>query len=144
LPGRSKQCQLIAVCAKAEQATSCDVTEITLVSKILAGKYVAQVDLDERNFDRQQRVTNGDAGVRESAGIQENEVYLVGLRLLNTIDDLMLGIALERRNLMAQFRRKLAKSGLYICEASCAINARLAAAEQIEIGAIDQEQARHY
>ncbi len=97
MPGCSKQCEFITIGAKAEQATRCDVTEITFVPKILACKYVAQVDLNEWNFDRLQCVTNGDAGVREGAGIQKNEVDLVGLRLLHQIDDLMLGIALERR-----------------------------------------------
>ena len=113
-------------------------TEKTFLPKILAGKYIAQVDLNERNFDRQQCITYGDAGVCEGAGIQKNEVDLGGLRLLHQIDDLMLGIALERRKLMAQLRRKPCKPGLHICEAGGAINARLAAAEQIEIGAIDQ------
>ena len=55
----------------------------------------------------------------------------------------MLGIALECGQLMRQFAGKLLQPGLDIRKAGSAIDARFATTEQIEIGTVDQEQARH-
>jgi hypothetical protein len=69
--------------------------------------------------------------MREGARIQQDIVDLIGLRLLDTIDDFMLGVALECGKLVAQFARKLLQPGFHVREARGAIDARLAATEQI-------------
>ena len=66
---RGLQSEFIAERAESEQAAACDITEITIVSKLLPGKRIAQVDLDKRNLNGQQGVAQGNARVREATRV---------------------------------------------------------------------------
>ncbi len=81
--------------------------------------------------------------MRECPGIQEYVIDLVGPGLLDAIDDLVFGIALERGQVVAVLRREGIECGLHVGEARGSIDAGFAGAEQIEIGTVYQEQARH-
>lgn len=59
-----------------------------------AGVHVGQVDLDERDLHRQQRIAQRHAGVRERRRIYQNEIG-VAARLMDAIDQLMLGVGLQ-------------------------------------------------
>lgn len=59
-----------------------------------AGVHVGQVDLDERDLHRQQRIAQRHAGMRERRRVYQNEIG-VAARLMNAIDQLMLGVGLQ-------------------------------------------------
>ena len=72
--------------------------------------HVTQVDFDERNLHAQQCIAQRHAGVRESGGIEDDAGDVRGRRIVNAADDLSLGIALERRQMVARFRRQLSRA----------------------------------
>ncbi len=94
------------------------------------------MDLDKRNLDGKQRIAHCDAGVCECPGIQQYVIGPVVFRLLNTIDDLVFGIALESGQVVAVLRCEGIESGLHVGQARGAIDAGFAGAEQIEIGTV--------
>ena len=57
--------------------------------------HVAQVHLDERNLDREQGVAQRDAGVREAGRVEDDERDVAGRRLVDALDQLGFGVALE-------------------------------------------------
>jgi hypothetical protein len=74
-----------------------------VTSERLAGVRVRKVHLDERNAHGEQCVAQRHARVSQATRIQDQEVELLLSRVVNAIDELVLGVALERRELMAGF-----------------------------------------
>ena len=72
-----------------------------MVPERLARVHVAQVHLDERDLHRQQRVAQRDARVREAGRVEDDERDVAGRRLVDALDQLGFGVALERRQLVA-------------------------------------------
>ena len=58
--------------------------------------HVAQVDLDERDLHRQQRVAQCDAGVGEAGRIEEDEGDVAVRRLVDAVDEFGFRVALLR------------------------------------------------
>ncbi len=73
------------------------------MSKLLPGKGIAQMDLDKRNLNGQKGIPQGNAGVRESAGVQNDKLNPIDRRALDSIDEFVFGIALETRKPVSQF-----------------------------------------
>ena len=111
--------------------------------ELLAGEYVAEMNLDERYGNGQQRVAQGDAGMGKSAGIDDHEGDPVALGGVNPGDQLMLGIALERQQLMALRPGERAELLLDIPQCGGAVNRRFARSQQIEVGSVEQQDSRH-
>ncbi len=143
MPGGSLQSKFVAECADTEDAAGSDVAEIIRVSKFLTRKYITQVDFDKRDVDGEQGVSNGDTRVREGARIEQNKVDASARRLLDTIDDFVLRIALEALQGMAAVRGLLRERLLDRGKVGTAVNAGLAAAKQIQVRTIDEQEIRH-
>src|SRR5688500_12279241 len=92
---------------------------------------VAQVYLDEGELHRQQRVTQCHAGVGKTAGVEDQKIEARGLlaslfrALLYAIDQLVLGVALERHELMPSLPGKAGQPLLDGGEGIGAIDGRL-------------------
>jgi hypothetical protein len=71
-----------------------------VVAKRLASEHVGQVDLDERNADPEQGIAQRHAGVGERRGIDDDESdsFLAGG--VNSVEQGVLGVALEAAQLM--------------------------------------------
>ena len=80
----------------------------------------------------------------ERARVENNEIDTVGCRLLDPVDELVLGIALESVKLMPELFRKVYAVGLNILQARGPINLGLAGAEQVQVGTIEQQEFRHF
>ena len=63
-------------------------------SELLAGIYIRQVNFDERNPRGQKRIPYGDTGMRVSRGIYNNKLNFLFRSLLNTADNITLGVGL--------------------------------------------------
>jgi hypothetical protein len=114
------------------------------VSKILAGKHVAQVNFDKWNSDGQKCVAHRNARMRKCAGIQQDEICFVGRGLLYAIDDLVLSITLKALQAMPEFCGEVRQTTLDVSQLGVAVDARLAAAKKIQVGSVYQQKAWHF
>ena len=89
------------------------------------------------------RIASRIAGMREGARVKDDEPCPVGGGLLHTIDDRVAGVALKAEQLVSEFRGLVDQCGFDITQTGAAIDARLASAQQVEVGSIDQEQPGH-
>ena len=131
--------KFVTISAKAEETAGGDVAEITVVSKILAGKDVAQVNFDERDADGKQSIAYCNAGMRESTRIEQDEVHLVRSSLLYPIDDLVLGIALKALQFISLLSCEARQPALDLGQFGLAIDARLATAEELQVRSVYQQ-----
>src|SRR5215468_9101492 len=115
-----------------------------MVTKIFAREDVADVHLDHRHRDRRNRVADRDRGVGISARIDDDAGGLAGGGPVDQIDDLALVVRLAELDRELVAPRGLAAKLLYVLERRAAIGLRLARAEEIEVGAVeDVDGFRH-
>ena len=98
---------------------------------------------DEWQPDREQRIAQRNARMRESAGIEDQKSDAVRRCRMDAADELVLGIALERDQLVARLTGQLGGAPLDRLEGVGAVDARLAAAEQVQIRAVQKQHSRH-
>ena len=106
------------------------------MAKFLAGLNIADVNFDERDVDRQYRVTQGQTRMRESAGVDQDK-YSFAAGSLNSLHQLRLGIALECFKLVAQLLRLPGQLFLHIGQGRRAVHPGFPAAQQVKIRAIE-------
>src|SRR6185503_9473180 len=146
------------LCAAAEAADSClhgqlvpvgtqpgdqagrDVREVRVMTERLAALQVREVNLDERDLHGEQGVAQRDTGVREGAGIDYDIGDALACRGMDAANELVLGIALEGDQLVPRRARHLGRPLLDRGQRVGAIKPRLPASEQVEIGAVQQQQ----
>ena len=61
------------------------------------------MDLNEWNPDREQRISEYDAGMGKGRRIKENEIDISLTCIVNALDELVLGVALEAGQLVSPF-----------------------------------------
>src|SRR5581483_9249344 len=98
---------------------------------------------DERDLHREQRVAQRDAGMRQRGGIDDDELDAFGLGLLDPLDQGAFVVALERVELVPELAGVLAEIALDLPERLGSVEVRLAAAEQVEVGAVQQQDQAH-
>jgi hypothetical protein len=144
MPIRSLQSEFITIRSETEQATVCDVTEIAVLPKLLSRERIAQVDFDKRDLNGQKSISQCDAGMREATGVQDDKFDAIDVGLLDSIDELMLGIALKTNQLVSKVRRKLNTTFFDIGEAGGPIDLGLACAKQVQIGTVNEQKSGHF
>ena len=77
---------------------------------------------DKRDIDREQRIAQRDAGVRERTGIDDDERHAIGFRFLHPVDQFVFGIALAAGNVVAQVGGDRRATRLDIGKRRCAVN----------------------
>src|SRR5690606_2710397 len=101
------------------------------------------MELDERDPDREQRVAQRNAGVREGRRIEQNEVDLLRAGRVDAPDQLVLGVALVGIERVTCCLGEAFQPGLDVGQRRAAVELRLAGAEQTEVWAVQQQQSRH-
>src|SRR5665647_1443031 len=104
-----------------------------------AREHVRQMDLDKRDPDGGQRIPHGHAGMGVGGGVDDDEIDLVPARLLNTLDEFGLGIALVGLEAGSGLLGRCGQPRLDRLQGVLAVVIRLADAEQVQIGAIDEQ-----
>ena len=137
--------QSVAVAVGAEAADHADrlVAEIAGVAEGLAAVRVGQVDFDEGQRHAGQCVADGDRGVGEGGRVDQDEGRAVGAGRLDAVDQGMLGIGLEAVQLVAGGLGLCRQRPVDVRQRRMAIDLRLAGAEQIEVGAMQDQQLSH-
>src|SRR5581483_3637509 len=94
------------------------------------------------NANRADRIANRDTGVSVGAWVYQ---YYFGAisSLLNSVNNLAFRIGLEGLYGDTEFAPKAFERAVDVSETSSAVNLGFAFAEQIEVGAVDYEGARH-
>ena len=100
------QSKFVSKRAQANYGSGRNVAEIAVMSKVFACKYIAQVNLDKRNPDREQCVPDGYAGMRKRSRVEQYEFNRSGC-LLNPVDNFVLGVALKRLQFVTAVGRLL-------------------------------------
>ena len=80
--------------------------------------------------------------MRKRAGI-DDDARRAGSLLLQEVDDLAFMVALEEADLKTQLARLVAHGPIQIVEGSRAVDVRLALAEQVQVGAVDDDYSLH-
>src|SRR5208283_4073540 len=104
----------------------------------LACKQIAEMHFDERYGHAQKCVAQGDAGMSERAGIDDNERSTAALGRMHLGDELLLRVALRARELMAPGEGQPGQLDLDVVKARRAVDCRFPRPEQVKIRPIQQ------
>lgn len=109
------------------------------LAEVFAGLDGADVDLDGRDGDGFERVQDGYAGVRVSRRVDDDAVDLA-VSLLDFVDDAALVVGLEDLDLVKALCGACLLADLdQAVVVVAAVDARLANAEHVEVGTVDDE-----
>lgn len=106
-------------------------------------KNIRQMDFNKRNRHAGQRVTQRNAGMGEGSRVDDDEVDLVVCGLMYAVHQFMLGVALKMRERVTSRLGKLAQMRVDIFQRGFAIVVGFATTEQIQIGAVKDEDVGH-
>src|SRR5688572_2246664 len=128
--------KLVPERAEADDAAHSDIREIRVVAKLLASEGVREMQFDEGQLHAQEGIAQGDAGVRETARIQDGEADAIGARGLHAVDELVFGVALEGDQFVAKLLGRVLGALLDGREGVRAIDLGLTGAQKVEIWTI--------
>ena len=140
---RGRKSHFIAQRSEAEKAAACDVTEITIVTKFFSGKCIAQVNFNKRNLNRQKGIAQRYAGVRKATGIQDDKFNAIDSSFLDAVDEFVFGVTLKTVQLMPKLPGDLDTAIFDVDESCRAVNIGFARAQQVQIGAINEQKRGH-
>src|SRR6185369_16514392 len=109
------------------------------VAKFLTPVDVGKMYLNERQLNRGKRIADGNAGVGISSGIDQDAVAIIR-GSLNGIDQISLGVGLEKRDAAAEFFGQLPDGAVDLFQRQRTIHFRLAPAEEIKVGAVQYQE----
>lgn len=113
------------------------------MSKLLTGMDVGKMDLDGRYRDTTDGITEGNAGVRVGAGVDDQPCDPIGARLVDPIDQGALVIGLKGLDGSAVLLAEGDKLAVNLRQRRPTINLRLTGTEKIQIGAVQNEELQH-
>ena len=140
---RGREAEPIAFGAESRDDADREVREVRMAPERLARVNVRKMHLDERNRDRRESIAKRDARVRQRAGIDHDECGTVAAGRVQAIDQRAFGVRLERDEIMARSLRDRGKIGVDLGQCRAAVNLRLAAAEQVEVRSVEDEDLGH-
>jgi hypothetical protein len=108
-----------------------------MMAKALAGVDVADVDLDRRDFHRDQRIVERDRGVRIGPGIEDDAGSLLGMGFVDEVDQLTLPVRLPAIGLQTEFGASFRAQLLDVGKRGMAVGFGLAGSQQIEVRAVE-------
>ncbi len=94
------------------------------------------MDFDKRYRNPEQRIAQGNAGMGQGAGVDDDEVDVFVAGGMNAVDQLIFRVALQKLNMMAGILGYLQQARIDVYQSLFAVDFRLPGAKQIEIGAV--------
>lgn len=137
------QCQCVAVGAETDDRADGDIGKMGMVTECFPRGDVRQMHFDERHGRGQQRVAQGHAGVRVGRGIEDDAVDVLDAGCMNAIHQRTFAIGLETVEPVAVGSRLVAQVAFDGRQRANAVQAWLARAKQVQIGAVKQQEASH-
>lgn len=106
--------------------------------------HIGQMHFDKRNIDGSQGIAQCNAGMRIRRSVDNDEISLVLASSLHPIDEFTFVIALKSGQYGAVFCGQLRQMLIDICQGLPTVDIRLTCAEQIQVGAVQNEDVlRH-
>ena len=105
-----------------------------LMAKSLARVYVANVHFDDGHVERTYAIVQGDAGVGVGSCVEGYAIYSFAVGLLESINEEALHVALIIEDFVV--RITLTKAVKTFVHCACAVDARLAFAQHVEVGTV--------
>lgn len=112
---------------------------VGMVTKTLAGVDVGHVHLDRRDLHREQCVVQRDGGVGIAAGIDDDALHLVPVRLMDEVDQLAFAVGLPEVGLQAEGRRCLPAQRLDVGQRRMTVLFGLARPQHVEVRPVQDE-----
>ena len=112
-----------------------------MVAKALAPEDVRQVDLDDREFGGEKGVEHSDRSVGQRTRVENNPLGRFA-GLLDPVDQLALVIGLAEVDLEAECRGARRAALLDVAERVMAVDRGVADPEQVQVGAVQDEDRR--
>src|SRR5690606_18241578 len=131
------QCQLIAERTEPRDGALGRHRDEALVPIGLARVRVRDVHLDHRRLDRADRVVDRQAGMRQSARVQQHRLRTLGLSLVQPVAQVPLVIRLPDIDLEPQLAPFVLEPRGNVVERVRTVNLRLAQAEQVQVRPVD-------
>ena len=127
--------QLVALRPEPEDAAIRREADIGMMPEALAPEDVGQMHLDDRHVGGLERVVDGDRGMGQRAGVEDDAVGRLA-RLLDPVDELAFVVGLAEIDRQVERLRARQAALLDIGQRVIAIGRRLAHAEQVQIGSV--------
>jgi hypothetical protein len=141
--GGSLECEPVTVNSESADNADGEIGEVRMLAEFFARMHIRQVDLDECYLRREECVANRDAGVGIGRRVDDDEVDLIDPGLLDAIDDVALAVRLEGLQRDTFLLSKVDQIPVDLGECVGTIDYRLARAEQVQIGAMDDQNLSH-
>ncbi len=136
---QTTQSQLIAGYAETTDLAYRHRADIRMMTKGFAGMHIREMDLHGRNGDRRQGISQRDAGMGQTAGIDENPGNTSVASGVNPIDQLAFVVGLKGIYSDPQFPRQKVQALVHILQRVPAIDFGFTGTEQIEIGTMQNQ-----
>src|SRR5690606_38222835 len=137
------QRQQVSLRAEAADHALGDGGEIGMAAKRLPGVDVRQVDLDEGNPDRGEGVAHGDAGMAVGRRVDDHVAHPGRGCTLDQVDQFALVVGLPRIYGDAGLACRRGQRPVDVAQGVAAVVARLATAEKVEVGAVENQDVGH-
>lgn len=134
--GGRVQRQCIGAGAEAGDGAARDRGNPALVAEGLAGVGVGEMDLDDRDLDALDGVVEGNGGVGERAGVEEDGEAAARGGLVQPVDEMAFVVGLAQVYAQAKGQGLVGEGIRDAVEGVMAVDLRLAGAEQVEVGAV--------
>ena len=136
LPGESAQGELIPVGPESAHDSDGRGGEHRVATFGFAGVHIRHVHFDEWHGYGGERIAYRDARVRVGAGVDYDSVN-ISAQTVNRVDQVSFTVVLRERQVGPDFARRAAQSPLDVGECLSPIELGLAAAEEVQVRAID-------
>lgn len=114
-----------------------------MMSEWFTSVHIGQVQLDIGDGNASQGVTKRHTGMGECPGVDQNEVDLFVTGFMNAVDQYAFVIALSAGEAVAKVGSGARQRLFNIVKGGMPVYLGLPGAQQIEVGAIEQQKLRH-
>lgn len=129
---------LIPIHPKAHNNPSGLITKVRMMSPRLPSVHIAHMQLNERDPHAEQRIANRNGGMRIRAGVDHDAVDIAAGGL-DAVDDCAFVVGLEGVEGAVVGCGEGCAGRLDVCEGGAAVDVGFAGAQEVEIGAVDEE-----
>lgn len=111
-----------------------------MLTEGLTGVHVREMNLNERDRDAQEGIPERDAGMGVRPGVDKDEGNALFARSVDAFDERVFGVALKRRQGVAQFQGQLGGCVFDFGQSNPTVFVGLPSPQQVQVGAIDEQQ----
>ena len=136
------QRQFVTVRAQTRDHPDREVGQIRVMTEGFACVDIGEVNFDERNGHRRQRIADRHAGVGVSRRIDHDEIHMIATGLVDPVDQRTLVIVLKGLNKRTDRVPATGQRPVDIVERGVSVMLGFAAPQQVQVGAVHNQNMR--